>query len=277
MVGIYKITSPSGRIYVGQSIDIEKRKNWYGKYVKHSFQTKIKYSIQKYTWENHIHEVIEECSIEQLNERETHWKQYYLDQFNGDWGMVLFCNLHDNGGGPLSEETKQKISKSKKNHPCFNQEWKNKISKGNTGKIRSEETKQKMKKPKPIDFGEKISQILSISPPNKGKIFTDEHKEKISKSNIGKKHTQESKDKISKSKKGFKFTQNQKDKIKNSPNRNQNISISKTKKGVLCITNQIKYNNIKHASLLLNVSSTLIRDVCLGIKKYAKGYEFQYL
>jgi group I intron endonuclease len=277
MVGIYKITSPSGRIYVGQSIDIEKRKNWYSKYIKHSSQPKIKHSIQKYTWENHIHDVIEECSLEQLNERETYWKQYYLNQFGGDWGMVLFCNLHDTGGGPLSEKTKQKISKSKKNHSCFNQEWKNKISKGNTGKIRSEEVKQKMRKSKPIGFGEKISQILNLNPPNKDKIFTNDHKEKISKSLLGKKKTQQHKDNISKGKKGFKFTQDQKDNIKNSPNRNQNISISKTKKGVLCITNQTKYNNIKHASLMLNVSSTLIRDTCLGIRKYAKGYEFQYL
>lgn len=29
MIGIYKITSPTGKVYVGQSVDIEKRWNQY--------------------------------------------------------------------------------------------------------------------------------------------------------------------------------------------------------------------------------------------------------
>jgi len=125
MKGIYKITNPKGRIYIGQSVNIESRKSKY-KCISHiSKQPKIFSSIRKYGWENHIFEVIEECSIEQLNERETFWKKYYLGQVNGNWKQVMFCNLYDSGGGPLSEETKQKIGNSKK------------------GKIPSDETKQK--------------------------------------------------------------------------------------------------------------------------------------
>ena len=125
MKGIYKITNPNGRIYIGQSIDIETRKSKYKCLSHSSKQPKIFLSIQKYGFENHIFEIIEECPTEQLNERETYWKQYYLDQVNGDWKQVMFCNLYDSGGGPLSEETKQKISKS------------------NKGKIPSDEIKQK--------------------------------------------------------------------------------------------------------------------------------------
>jgi hypothetical protein len=278
MVGIYKITNPKGKIYIGQSINIEKRFDRYIKQYKHIFsQPKVCNSLKKYTPDNHIFEVIEECSIEQLNERETYWKQYYLDQVDGEWGMVLFCNLHDNGGGPLSEETKQKISKSKINHPCYNQDWKDKISKGNKGRIQTEEEKNKRKVPKPKEFGETLSKSLKLNPPNKGKKFTQEHKNKMSKSHLGKILLDETKQKISKSKKGFKFTQEQKNKIKNSPNRKENISLAKTQKGVYCSTNLQTYRNVKHASESLSISSTLIRNVCLGITEYAKGYQFQYL
>ena len=278
MVGIYKITNPKGKIYVGQSINIEKRFNRYIKQYKHIFsQPKVCNSLNKYTPDNHTFEVIEECSIEQLNKRETYWKQYYLDQVNGDWDMVLFCNLHDNGGGPLSEETKQKISENKKNHPCYTQNWKDKISKGNKGRLQTEEEKEKRRVPKPKGFGEKIKKSLQLNPPNKGKKFSHEHKNKISQAHNGKYLSEETKKKISTSKKGFKFTKEQKDKIKNSPNRKENISLAKTKYSVFCITNNITYRNIAHVSKSLQISPTLIRNVCLGITEYAKGYQFQYL
>jgi len=111
MIGIYKITSPSGRIYVGQSINIEQREKQYINNHTKS-QPKIHNSIKKYGWQNHLHEIIEECLVDQLNERETYWKQYYLDKSNGDWSMVLFCDLYDLGGGYRSDITKSKMSQS---------------------------------------------------------------------------------------------------------------------------------------------------------------------
>jgi len=108
MIGIYKITSPSKRIYIGQSIDIDKRKTSYINKHQYALGPKIYNSINKHGWDKHQHKVIEECSLEQLNERETYWKQYYIDQYG--WEKMLFCELHDNGGGSRSEEVKQKIS-----------------------------------------------------------------------------------------------------------------------------------------------------------------------
>jgi group I intron endonuclease len=130
IIGIYKVINPKGKVYIGQSVNVERRFSRYRNIHERDKQPKIYNSIKKYGWENHIHDVIEECSIEQLNERETYWKQYYLYQMDGDWDMVLFCNLHDTGGGPLSEEIKQKISNSTK------------------GKIVSEATKYKMSESK---------------------------------------------------------------------------------------------------------------------------------
>ena len=111
IIGIYKITSPSGKIYIGQSKNIRQRKKFYSFYNCKN-QIKLFNSLKKYSFEKHIFEVVEECLLEQLNERETYWKQYYLDQFSGDWKNLLFCELYDLGGGPLSEKTKEKISKS---------------------------------------------------------------------------------------------------------------------------------------------------------------------
>lgn len=175
-IGIYKITSPSGKIYIGQSIQVKKRFEQY-RYLDCKKQPKLFNSFKKYGPENHKFEIIEECSVEQLNEREIYWKKYYLNLFNNNWKLVLFHELYDTGGGPRSEETKQKlkipkpqgfgekISRIKKGHICY-KDYKRgeKIGLANSkpkpegfgleqskkllGKKRSEETKQRMKKPK---------------------------------------------------------------------------------------------------------------------------------
>ena len=75
--GIYKITSPSNKIYIGQSIDLQKRFKDYQKYNKTGCQVKLKASFEKYGSEKHIFEIIEECTVEFLNERERHWQDYY--------------------------------------------------------------------------------------------------------------------------------------------------------------------------------------------------------
>lgn len=76
MIGIYKITSPSERIYIGQSTNIEKRKSNYEK-LKCKGQPLLYRSIAKYGFSAHIFEVVEECATEDLNVRERHWQDLY--------------------------------------------------------------------------------------------------------------------------------------------------------------------------------------------------------
>ena len=78
MVGIYKIINPKGKIYIGQSINIESRKRvyFYFNSYKNSIGPVLTNSFKKYGFENHIFEVIEECSIEQLNDFEYLNKKY---------------------------------------------------------------------------------------------------------------------------------------------------------------------------------------------------------
>ena len=127
MVGIYKITNPKGKIYIGQSININKRKYAYKCIDKRIMGPKIYNSIQKYGWKNHVFELIEECLVDKLFERETHWKIITLESQEWEWNKVLFCNLYDIGSfGPLSDHVKNKIR----------------------GQKRTEETKQKMRESK---------------------------------------------------------------------------------------------------------------------------------
>jgi len=73
--GIYKITSPTNKIYIGQSIDIFNRWNQYKK-LKSSIkqQPKIYNSLKFYGINNHTFEIIEECPISQLDKKELWYK-----------------------------------------------------------------------------------------------------------------------------------------------------------------------------------------------------------
>jgi group I intron endonuclease len=110
-IGIYKITSPTKKVYIGQSTDIINRCSKY-KTLKCNKQPKIYRSIIKHGWDTHIFEIVEICDIELLDEREIFWKNYYVDTLG--WENILFCHLIDTKGGYKSEETKQKIRNSKK-------------------------------------------------------------------------------------------------------------------------------------------------------------------
>lgn len=168
-IGIYKITSPSNKVYIGQSIDIHNRRLKY-KRLTVKGQIRIYRSLLKYGFDAHNFDIIEECSIEQLNEREIYYKQLELNKVQGDWNQVLFCDLYDkNKGGYKSEETKRKISEANKGRSkpknFMGVEHKQKLSKANKGK------------PKPNGFGTNHSLKM------RGKILTEESKNKIGKAN----------------------------------------------------------------------------------------------
>lgn len=112
MIGIYKITSPTGKINIGQSWNIKKRKNSY-KYLECKKQTKIYNSLKKYGFENHLFEVIHELPIDITQEILDNYEIFYWQQYK-DCGFEMM-NIRDPGkGGKLSEETKRKISEVKK-------------------------------------------------------------------------------------------------------------------------------------------------------------------
>jgi group I intron endonuclease len=94
MIGIYKITNPSGNVYIGQSMDIARRLKTY-KNTPNISQIKLYNSIKKYGWDKHIVEIIEECAIDLLNEKEVYYKQKHINDFG--WESALFHFIHDIG------------------------------------------------------------------------------------------------------------------------------------------------------------------------------------
>jgi group I intron endonuclease len=172
MIGIYKITSPTNKVYIGQSINIERRhKEYFYKQCKQ--QPQLYNSLNKYGFNSHNIEILEECILEKLNERENFYKSQFIENYG--WEKALFCDLYDNGVGPRSEQTKLNISKGRKGKKGWPK-----------GKTQSLEIKEKKRlankdKPKPEGFGDIISKLKkgkslegnykSIICTNTGKIF----------------------------------------------------------------------------------------------------------
>lgn len=113
-IGIYKITSPNGRVYIGQSINIKKRfKSYLNLNVGNKSQTLLYRSLLKYGPENHSFEILVECHLEELND----YERYYQDLYNVcDVRSGLNCRLTStNDRSPFfSETTKEKMRKNAK-------------------------------------------------------------------------------------------------------------------------------------------------------------------
>jgi len=80
--GIYKITNPVGKIYIGQSRYLYKRKKNYSN-ANCFAQPKIYESIKKYGFDKHKFEIIKKCSWEKLNRYEFHYQKKYKSVENG--------------------------------------------------------------------------------------------------------------------------------------------------------------------------------------------------
>ena len=104
MIGVYKITSPTNKIYIGQSTNIEKRKKSYSK-LKCKDQTKLYSSLIKYGWENHTFEIIEELDSDKatqtnLDKLEIEYIKLYKD-INSE-----LLNIREGGlGGKLPKSS----------------------------------------------------------------------------------------------------------------------------------------------------------------------------
>lgn len=122
MIGIYKITNPKNRIYIGQSVDLIRRENSYRRLQDCKNQIKLYRSLEKYGWSSHIFEIVEYCEESQLNEKERYWQDYY--NVIGRGGLNCKLTTTDSKSGCLSIETRNKLSES---HLKFNQTEESKV------------------------------------------------------------------------------------------------------------------------------------------------------
>lgn len=140
MIGIYKITSPSGKIYIGQTTNFNRRINYYKNGAK-SYQTRIYNSLQKYGYDAHTVEFIEECLVENLNDRERYWQDFY--DVIGQNGLNCKLTETKDKSGFISEESRLNMSKSQQNRVLSDKE-KHRLATFWIGRKHTEDTKLKM-------------------------------------------------------------------------------------------------------------------------------------
>lgn len=162
MIGIYKIESPSGKVYIGQSWNIRRRWNDH-KSTKSYKHKKLNASFLKYGVINHnfdlLHILPNDISQDILN----YYEQIYIDAFRNCNIELLNLKEGGNGYGKHSQETKA-IIKEKRKHQIVTdkqrkkisnffktiprtKEWIDKVANANKGRKVSYETRLKKMKP----------------------------------------------------------------------------------------------------------------------------------
>ena len=91
ITGIYKITNIiNNKCYIGQSKDIYLRWSRHRTASKNSNRKEYNYplyqAMRKYGLENFTFEILERCSVQNLNKREIYWMEYYNPEYNQNPG-----------------------------------------------------------------------------------------------------------------------------------------------------------------------------------------------
>lgn len=242
MIGIYKITSPSGKMYIGQSVDIEKRFTMY-KNLNCKAQLKLYSSFLKHGVKNHIFQIIEECETNQLNNRERYWQDFYSVLVNG---LNLKLTNSDDKSGFFSKDIRLKISLATK------------------GVKKSKEAIEKMRLKK-----------IGIPAHNKGIKMSEAQRLKLSKIHSGSKRkplSKETKLKISLSQKGIPRKKHSiETKIKMSEDRKGNTYNKGSRNLILLDMNTgVFYNSIRDFCKIWSEKEIVVYNMLKGIKKVNK-------
>jgi group I intron endonuclease len=229
---IYKITSPTDKIYIGQTVNLQSRLNAYKRADERlAKQRKIYTSIKKYGWASHTFEILYCCDGISLNEKE----RYYQEFFNSvEGGLNCRYTEVEDKSGHLSEETKKILSDKMKgrydgeNNPMYGKDWRE-------GKTQEELDQHK----------------INISNAQKGRFLGEKNpmygKEGSMK---GKFHTQEAIDKMKEAKKLY-FLHN----------------TSKLAKLVLSLSTGIYYNSSAEAAIAYGYVASTLRNKLNGRAK----------
>jgi group I intron endonuclease len=119
---VYKITSPSGKIYIGSSKNYLNRWECY-RFKRYKFQHKLKASFEKHGFENHTLEVIWEGSINIMLQKEQEYGILF-NVLDRDEGLNLRLPKINDQYKSVSEETVDKMKKARKGKSAY---WCNKI------------------------------------------------------------------------------------------------------------------------------------------------------
>ncbi len=173
---LYKITNQdSGKIYIGQTVNTNKRWQAHLSYAKNPEKTGqyIHRAMAKYGIENFIYEVIATCKTQEDTDETESILIVQYNSRNSKYGYNLMV-----GGsyGGHSEETKRKQSEAtfkqikEKGHPAQGAKWTDE---------------------------QKINLSTALKALDKDKIYTDEVRQNMSKAHMGIKDSEETKKKKS--------------------------------------------------------------------------------
>lgn len=257
---IYKIEClVNKKVYIGQTKHLKKRWREHKNDLKNNRHrsTLLQRAWIKYGESEFIHEVIEVCSIYNVDEREVFWINYF-DSTN------KYKGFNTEGGGNankiVSDETKKKQSavKSGKNNPMYQRTLSEETLIKKSIAMSGENNPMYGKKPK--DWmsektykkwvSDKIKRVTGEGNPNFGKPVPEERKLRYSEMFAGegnpffnKKHTDKTKSLISKANSGA----------------NNGIA-----KKVLCVSTGIIFDTVTEASKTYNVDGSSISKCCRG-------------
>ena len=240
----------NGKRYIGQTINPKKRYKEHKRHIgSYDGQNLFGRALNKYSsmddWE---YIVIEEVSKEMLDQREINWIAFYNsnDPEHG-YNTTSGGDRHD--GYKLSEETRKRMSESKKGKKRSTETCK-KISESQKGKKISEETRKRM------------SKSLRGKPAwNKGKKHSEESRRKMSESLKGKPSWN----------KGKKFSEETRRKIRESHSPNWVVVYQNDTLISIC-------NTTLEAGLIAGVSHHVVNRIASGKwSKTKSGYSFKYI
>lgn len=202
---IYKLTSPSNKVYIGKATHLKKRWEEHRREsLRDRFQTHLYRAIRLYGWDNFQKEIIDTAETkEEANQKEIYWISFYHsfedhekgynETAGGDGGKTLSRPWnYGKKTGPLSLDHKKKISGilterySKMPHPTKGHAPWNKGKEGppspNKGKSQEE------------IFGERDQESISIkvSKALTGRRLSEETISKIKKARANQIFTEES-------------------------------------------------------------------------------------
>jgi group I intron endonuclease len=212
--GIYKITSITNKVYIGQSRNIANRKNTY-RFIKSGCkkQTYLYRSLKKYGWEGHTFDVVYELPPDICQDDLDSLEQLFMDMYRN--AGVELLNIRDGGSrGKHSDITREKQSKAKKGTKLPDY-VKKKMSESHKGKgqphLRTPEAIQKMANSKKGKPSWNKGKVCGLGETNNfyGKSHSEEFKKSLSESRkgsgnpmFGRKLSDEAKRKISERNKG---------------------------------------------------------------------------
>lgn len=244
----------TGKKYIGQHLGTIDDGYW-------GSGASISKAIKKYSKEAFKKYVLEECNLEDLNEKEQYWIKYH-NTFLGE-GYNMDDGGKSNSGywATLDNKTKAEIHQRRL------------VNRPNDFKERCR-----------ISFLKRDNK--SIGDKLRGRTYSKETLEKMSKSAKGRKLSQETKDKISKGKLGKTLTPEQCSNISKStkgkpkPPRTEEHK-KKLRKEVIQLDlggNFIKlWEAISFAGNELKIDYTSISKVCNGKSKTAGGYKWEWV